>query len=105
VKSTFFDLYARAAERTEEMARVGVKHYDRFALGREIQRHLELLGRHVYTRLSADPQAPLGQDPEVLRRLDQIRALEAEREAREAEIREIRGRRTPGGGEDSGPRR
>lgn len=106
VKSTFFEFYSRAAERTEEMARVGVKQYDRFALTRDIQRQLELLGRHVYTRLQADPQAPVGQDVEVARAMEQIRALETERTAREAEIREIRARRgEPADPQDPGPGR
>lgn len=98
VKSTFFEFYSKAAERTEEMARVGVKQYDRFALTREIQRQFELLGRHVYTRLQADPEAPVGRDAEVARGMEQIRALETERDTREAEIREIRAKRGGAGG-------
>jgi hypothetical protein len=102
VKSTFFELYTLAAERTEEMARVGVKRYDRFTIARDLQHHYEDLGREVYRLVRAGEGELVATDPTVQRLVERLKALEAEREAKDDEIRDIRRR---AGETGNGPQR
>jgi hypothetical protein len=48
VRANMSDCYAVAADKTEEMARIGVRKYDKFTISRDIERAFTDLGSHVF---------------------------------------------------------
>lgn len=106
VKRNFTDWCAVAADRAAEAAKVTARKYDKFAIGREIDKRFAELGRFVYDGLSGG-NPDLLEDPRVAELVAAVRALEAEREAKEGEIADIRqehaGRRRAGAEGDAGP--
>lgn len=102
VKRNFTDWCAVAADRTAEAAKVTARKYDKFAIGREIDKRFAELGRFVYDGLSGG-NPDLLEDPRVAELVAAVQALEAEREAKEGEIADIRqehaGRRRGAGAE------
>ncbi len=107
VKRGFADWCAVAGERAAEAAKVTSRRYDKFALGREIERRLAELGAVVYEGLQAGRDDPLA-DPRVAELTAAVGALERERAAKDGEIADIRqdyaARRSgDGGGAAGGP--
>lgn len=89
VKRNLAGWCAAAADRTAEAAKVTSKRYDKFAIGREIERRLADLGTFVYEGLEAG-RTDLLEDPRAGELTGVIRDLMAEREAKEGEIDGIR---------------
>lgn len=89
VKRSFAEWCAVAAERTAEAAKVTSRRYDRFALGREIERRYAELGSIVHAGLNAGRQDVLG-DPRVAALRAEVEDLERERRQKDEEIDEIR---------------
>lgn len=90
VKRGFAEWCAVAGERAAEAAKVTSRRYDKFALGREIERRLGELGAVVYEGLQAGREDPLA-DPRVAELAAAVAALERERAAKDDEIAGIRG--------------
>lgn len=89
VKSNLIDWYGVAADKTEEMAKIGVRRYDRFGISRDIERQFTELGSVVYNGLSEGSEGILEQ--ENLRTIvKRIRELEVELKHKEEEIEQIR---------------
>lgn len=89
VKRSFADWCSVAAERTAEAAKVTSRRYDKFALGREIERKLAELGALVHEGLNAG-RADILADPRVAELRAAVTDLEREREAKDEEIAGIR---------------
>lgn len=89
VKRSFADWCSVAAERTAEAAKVTSRRYDKFAIGREIERKLAELGALVHEGLNAG-RADILADPRVAELRAAVTDLEQEREAKEQEIAGIR---------------
>jgi hypothetical protein len=101
VKRGLADWCAVAAERTTEAAKVTSRRYDKFAIGREIERRLAELGGIVYRGLG-EGRPDLLADPRVAELVAAVRDLEAEKALKDHEIDGIRQeyeeRRQGGGG-------
>lgn len=106
VKRNLADWCAIAAERTAEAAKVTSRRYDRFALGREIERRYTELGALVHAGLNEGRQDVLA-DPRVAALRAEVEELERERRLKDEEIDDIRRqsarRREPADGSGPGP--
>ncbi len=110
VKRNLADWCAVAADRTAEAAKVTARKYDKFAIGREIEKRLAELGGFIYEGVGSG-RSDLLEDPRVAELVAAVRALEEERASKEEEIAGIRqehaGRRqaategAPGSGSES----
>ncbi|MBK8165888.1 MAG: hypothetical protein IPK64_07980 [bacterium] len=89
VKRNLADWCAIAAERTTEAAKVTSRRYDRFALGREIERRYADLGALVHAGLN-EGRLDVLDDPRVAALRAEVEDLEHERRQKEAEIDDIR---------------
>lgn len=89
VKRSLAEWCAVAAERTAEAAKVTSRRYDKFALGREIEKRYAELGALVHQGLKSGAGDVLG-DPRVAVLCAEVDELEAERERKEEEISGIR---------------
>jgi len=93
--------YGVAAEKTEEMARIGVRKYDQLTISRTIERALTDLGAHVYGALRLG-QTDFAQDPKVALAVAKLRDLEEQLARKEREIAEIRASYRPQAAEPGG---
>jgi len=98
VKANIVEWYTTAAERTEELARLGIRTYDRFGISRDIERQFAELGSHVHRILAVEGGEDVAQDESVQRILSRIRQLEQELRRKQDEIDELRGRRPAAAG-------
>jgi len=89
VKKNMVDWYGLAADKTNELARVGVRRYDIFGISRDIERQFSEMGSLVYTALN-EGRTDLAEDPVLLGLMDRVRTLEAELKEKESEIQDIR---------------
>ena len=89
VKGNLIEWYGVAADKTEEMAKIGVRRYDRFGISRDIERQFTELGSLVYNGVSEGQQGILEQEP-LLTILSRIQELELELQHKEEEIDKIR---------------
>lgn len=100
VKRGLADWCSVAAERTAEAAKVTSRRYDKFAIGRDIERRQAELGALVYQGLTTGRPDVLA-DPRVAELVAAVGDLERERDRKEEEIAGIRqeyaGRRHPDG--------
>jgi hypothetical protein len=90
VRSNLIDWYTSAAQRTEEWTRVGVGHYDRFGLERQLDRELATLGAEVRRILQQEDGTDVRDSEAVQGCLTRIRSLEQAIEAKQREINELR---------------
>jgi hypothetical protein len=88
VKKNLTDWYGVAADKTGELAKVGVRRYDIFGLSRDIERQFSEIGSLVYGAVNEGRQDIL-EDPLLLSLVDKVRDLEGELQAKEQEISEI----------------
>lgn len=109
VKRSLAEWCAVAAERTAEAAKVTSRRYDKFAIGREIEKRQAELGALVLEALRNGRDDVLS-DPRVAALRDEVDDLERERRLKDEEIEGIRrdyaGRRgdsDDGGGPAAGP--
>ena len=89
VKSNLVEWYTVAAEKTEELAKIGVRRYDKFGISRDIERQFTELGSFVYNAIAGGGQDFL-QDPTLLAIVERIKGLEEDLRKKEEEIEEIR---------------
>ena len=89
VKMNLVDWYGAAADKTGEMAKVGVRRYDIFGLSRDIERQFSEIGSIVYSALNEE-RGDVLEDPQLLALIDKVRDLEGGLTAKEGEITEIK---------------
>jgi len=102
VKKNLLDWYGTAADKTGEMAKVGIRRYDIFGLSRDIERHFSEMGGFVYHALN-EGRADFADDPVLLGLVEKIHELEKELQGKENEIddlREARRHEHAGSGDD-----
>lgn len=93
VRSNIIEWYTVAAERTGEWTRLGVHHYDRFGLSRQLERQFADLGGEVHRILKEEGGFPaLEGNPEVEACLQRIEELEERLRAKGEEIEQMRRR-------------
>ena len=95
VRSNMSDWYAVTANKTEEMARIGVRKYDKFTISRDIERAFTDLGSHVYSSVR-EGLTDFAHDVAVHDAVERLRTLELQLEQKEREIASIRGVARPG---------
>jgi hypothetical protein len=95
VRANMSDWYAVAADKTEEMARIGVRKYDKFTISRDIERTFTDLGSHVYASVR-EGRSDFAHDVAVHDAVERLRTLELQLEQKEREIAAIRGVARPG---------
>lgn len=91
VKKNMVEWYGVAADKTNELAKVGVRRYDIFGISREIERQFGEMGSLVYDALN-EGRTDIADDPALQGMAERVRALEAELKAKEEEIETIRRR-------------
>lgn len=89
LKRSLADWCSVAAERASETAKVTSRRYDKFALGREIERTQAELGALVYRGIISG-QVDILSGPRVGELVAAVTALERERELKDDEIAGIR---------------
>jgi hypothetical protein len=89
VKYNLAEWYAAAADKTEELARIGMRRYDKFGISRDIERQFSELGSLVYEAVSRD-RHDFSMDPAFRAIVERIRELELELKKKEEEIDRIR---------------
>ena len=89
VKSNLVEWYTTAADKTEELAKIGVRRYDKFGISRDIERQFTELGSFVYTAL-AEGREEFAADPTLLAIIERIKVLEQDLAAKESEIEDIK---------------
>lgn len=104
VRANMSEWYAVAADKTEEMARIGVRKYDKFTISRDIERVFTDLGSHVYAAVR-EGRTDFAHDATVHGAVERLRALELQLEQKEREIAAIRSvaRPRPIVGGEAGP--
>ncbi len=95
VRANMSDWYAVAADKTEEMARIGVRKYDKFTISRDIERAFTDLGSHVYSSVR-EGLTDFAHDVAVHDAVERLRTLELQLDQKEREIAVIRGVARPG---------
>jgi predicted RNase H-like nuclease (RuvC/YqgF family) len=99
VRRNIIEWYTVAAERTEEWTRLGVHHYERFGLSRQLERRFAELGGEVHRILNEEAGGDaLEADPRVQACLERISHLEEKLRAKDEEIEKMRrrGKESPG---------
>ncbi|MBC8425868.1 hypothetical protein H8E07_17290 [bacterium] len=89
VKSNLTEWYGVAADKTGDLAKVGLRRYDIFGLSRDIERQFSEIGSLVYNALGEDRRDVLD-DPVLLSLVDKVRELEQDLQGKEQEISEIK---------------
>jgi len=89
VKSNLTEWYGVAADKTGDLAKVGLRRYDIFGLSRDIERQFSEIGSLVYNALGEDRSDVLD-DPVLLSLVDKVRELEQDLQGKEHEISEIK---------------
>jgi hypothetical protein len=89
VKKNMGDWYTVAAEKTNELAKVGVRRYDIFGISRDIERQFSEMGNRVYVALG-EGRTDFADDLILQGLVERVRTLEAELKAKQDEIEEIR---------------
>ncbi len=89
VKTNLTEWYGVAADKTGELARVGVRRYDIFGLSRDIERQFSEIGSLIYGAVN-EGRSDVLEDPLLLALVDKVRDLEGELQAKEKEISSIR---------------
>lgn len=89
VKTNLVEWYTVAADKTEELAKIGVRRYDKFGISRDVERQFTELGSFVYNALAEGRQDFLA-DPTLTAIVERIKGLERDLLQKEEEIEEIR---------------
>jgi hypothetical protein len=90
VKTNVVEWYSVAADKTEEMARIGIRRYDRFGIGRDIERQYAELGNYVYNAYG-EGKTGFTEEATFQAVVKRIKELESELQRKEKEIERIRG--------------
>jgi hypothetical protein len=89
VKGNLMEWYSIAADKTEELAKIGVRRYDKFGISRDIERQFTELGSYVYNAVTGGRE-DFPVDATLSAIIERIRELEKDLQLKEAEIEEIR---------------
>lgn len=89
VKGNLIEWYTIAADKTEELAKIGVRRYDKFGISRDIERQFTELGSLVFNAVREGREEFAG-DATVLAIVERIKVLEDDLKHKEEEIEEIR---------------
>ncbi len=89
VKSNLTEWYGVAADKTGDLAKVGVRRYDIFGLSRDIERQFSEIGSLVYNALG-EGRSDILEDPVLMSLVDKVRDLEQDLQGKEQEISEIK---------------
>jgi hypothetical protein len=89
VKSNIVEWYESAADKTEELAKIGVRRYDKFGISRDIERQFTELGSLVYNGMR-EGRSDWAGDATVNAIVERIGRLEEELRRKEEEIESIR---------------
>ena len=84
------EFYTSAAEKTDELAKVGVRKLDIVGVRRNIGHEMADLGGRVYHMIIEEKKDDVSQDPEVKHHIDSIKRLEVFLKEKEQEIESIK---------------
>lgn len=91
VKKNLVEWYGVAYDKTDELARIGKKKVEVAGVNRAIEKHLAELGGRVYDLVTVEKRGGvIARDERVKVVIEEIRKLEEDLKAKEAEIEEIR---------------
>jgi hypothetical protein len=90
VRANLVEMYETAAEKTDELAKVGVRKIDKISLSRHLEKRFSELGGRIYHLHTEGRVAEAGSDPEVQDLLEKVAGLERNLEEKEQEIETIR---------------
>jgi hypothetical protein len=95
VKSSLESFYNQAARRTDRLARLGLRAYDRYGIHKDLDRQFAALGALTHSILS-EGGAVVG-DPRVQAALERIAQLQDELRLTQAEMEDLRRQAAAGG--------
>ena len=84
------EFYASAAEKTDELAKVGVRKLDIVGVRRNVGHEMADLGGRVYHMIVEENNNDIAQDPEVKQHIDSVKRLEVFLKEKEQEIEGIK---------------
>jgi len=90
MKKGVSEFYTAAAEKTDELAKVGARKLDIVGVRRNIAHEMADLGGRVYHMIVEEKREDLSKDPEVMQHVESIKRLEVFLKEKEKEIEEIR---------------
>ena len=90
VKQNAVEAYTTAAERTDQLARLGMRAYDKFSISRDIERQFAELGSRVHELLEAGEGTSIPEDEQVAACQRRIGELELELYATKQEMEDLR---------------
>jgi hypothetical protein len=89
VKSNLVEWYSVAADKTEELAKIGMRRYDKFGISRDVERQFTELGNFVFEAHNRQNH-DFFNDPTFVAIIHRIQELEKELQQKEHEIDDIR---------------
>ena len=95
VKQSLYEFVSAAAEKTDELAKVGVRKLDIVSLKRNIGREMAALGGRVYHLIKEEGETDIRADANVRSLIGKIETLETVLRDKEKEITEIRAAKRP----------
>jgi gas vesicle protein len=90
IKKSVAEFYSSAADKTDELAKVGVRKLDIVGIRRNIAHEMADLGGRVHHMLTEEKNTNVADDPEVGKHLKSIDRLRALLEDKEEEIETIK---------------
>ncbi|UCF78690.1 MAG: hypothetical protein JSW03_11560 [Candidatus Eiseniibacteriota bacterium] len=90
IKKGVSEFYASAAEKTDELAKVGVRKFDIVGIRRNIGHEMAELGGRVYHMLVEEKDKGVAEDSEVKQHVKSIKRLESFLKEKEGEIEKIK---------------
>jgi len=90
IKKSVAEFYASAAEKTDELAKVGVRKFDIVGIRRNIGHEMAELGGRVYHMIVEEKNKDIVEDTDVKKFIKSIKNLEAFLKEKEKEIEDIR---------------
>ncbi len=90
IKKGVTDFYSSAAEKTDELAKVGVRKVDIVGIKRNIAHAMADLGGRVHHMLTEEQNTNVAEDEEVLKHLSSIDRLRGLLKDKEQEIESIK---------------
>lgn len=91
IKQSLKEGFLTAAEKTEELAKVGKGKIDLMAIRRKIGRAFAELGGKVYHLVTEEKTTAIAGNKELKALIDQVKTLEKQLEEKEEEIKRVRG--------------
>lgn len=99
LKGNLTGWFDTAAHRTDRLARLGVRAYDRYGINRDLDRHFAQLGALIHRMLVEDVDAKPGHDAAVRAEMGRIARLQDELSSTQTEMDDLRdGMKPPSAG-------